>query len=101
MIIGGIQMSCDICRLQDQRRHSWLTGSFSASTQYKSSPPRQNTHATGWPPATDRMDPQPRDPSSLAAVIAPLADGETTSSLWDSDDDEYEKFIQKMNPPRC
>ncbi|KAK3151891.1 hypothetical protein QOZ80_3AG0252080 [Eleusine coracana subsp. coracana] len=28
-----------------------------------------------------------------------LADGETTSSLWDSDD-EYEKFIQKMNPPR-
>ncbi|KAK3146965.1 hypothetical protein QOZ80_3BG0275900 [Eleusine coracana subsp. coracana] len=32
--------------------------------------------------------------------MAALADGETTSSLWDSDDDEYEKFIQKMNPPR-
>uniref|UniRef100_A0A0A9HDR6 ACT domain-containing protein ACR n=1 Tax=Arundo donax TaxID=35708 RepID=A0A0A9HDR6_ARUDO len=28
-----------------------------------------------------------------------LADGEATSSSWDSDD-EYQKFIQKMNPPR-
>ncbi|BAS84679.1 Os03g0413100 [Oryza sativa Japonica Group] len=26
-------------------------------------------------------------------------DGETSCSSWDSDD-EYQKFIQKMNPPR-
>ncbi|TVU46576.1 hypothetical protein EJB05_06118 [Eragrostis curvula] len=30
---------------------------------------------------------------------AALADGEAASSSWDSDD-EYKKFIQKMNPPR-
>ncbi|CAN6300562.1 unnamed protein product [Urochloa humidicola] len=28
-----------------------------------------------------------------------FADGDSSSSSWDSDD-EYEKFIQKMNPPR-
>ncbi|CAN6312368.1 unnamed protein product [Urochloa humidicola] len=28
-----------------------------------------------------------------------FADGDSSSSSWDSDD-EYQKFIQKMNPPR-
>ncbi|CAN6300561.1 unnamed protein product [Urochloa humidicola] len=31
--------------------------------------------------------------------MAAFADGDSSSSSWDSDD-EYEKFIQKMNPPR-
>ncbi|CAL4939928.1 unnamed protein product [Urochloa decumbens] len=31
--------------------------------------------------------------------MAAFADGDSSSSSWDSDD-EYQKFIQKMNPPR-